>query len=101
MILDVRCLPNPYYVKSLRKLTGNNKKVSDYVMRSPVAEAFFQSVMDQLEVVVPGYIQEGKYHLNLAFGCTGGHHRSVAMAVRVAQALRDKGYRVTLEHRDL
>ncbi len=101
MILDARCLPNPYYVRSLRKLTGNNKKVSNYVMKQPIAETFYQSVIDQLDALVPGYIREGKYHLNLAFGCTGGHHRSVAMAARVAQTLRDKGYRVTLEHRDL
>ncbi|MBQ1396156.1 MAG: RNase adapter RapZ [Eubacterium sp.] len=100
-IMDCRCLPNPYYVPSLKKLTGKNKKVSNYVMRQPVADDFFRTALDQLEAIVPGYIREGKYHLNLAFGCTGGHHRSVAMAIRVAQALRDKGYRVTLEHRDL
>ena len=101
MVFDARFIPNPFYVKSLRDLTGNNKKVSNYVMRQPVADDFFRTALDQLEAIVPGYIREGKYHLNLAFGCTGGHHRSVAMAIRVAQALRDKGYRVTLEHRDL
>lgn len=100
IVFDVRFLPNPYYVPSLKKLTGRNKKVYNYVMRPGIAARFVQDLTGLLTELIPNYMREGKYHLNIAFGCTGGQHRSVAMAVRMSEVLAAKGYRVTLEHRD-
>ncbi|MBF1138498.1 MAG: RNase adapter RapZ [[Eubacterium] sulci] len=101
LVLDMRFIPNPYYLPSLKRLTGNNKKVSSYVLRQKVTQAFIKAELEMLEMLIPAYIKEGKYHLNIAFGCTGGQHRSVATADEVAKELRAKGYRVTLEHRDI
>ncbi len=101
LVFDMRFIPNPYYVPSLKRLTGNNKKVYSYVFKQSVAEKFVGDLLNLLEDLIPSYIKEGKQHLNLAFGCTGGQHRSVAMADRMAKELRDRGYRITLEHRDL
>ena len=98
---DLRFIPNPYYVKSLRKLTGNNKKVSAYVFRHEIAEEFVKQFFDLMNMLIPGYIKEGKHHINIAFGCTGGHHRSVAVANRVAEIFRQDGKLVTVNHRDL
>lgn len=101
LVFDMRFIPNPYYVPSLKKLTGNNQKVSRYVMKHQIAEEFAHQLEHMIGTVVPCYIKEGKYHLNIAFGCTGGQHRSVAMANHMAEVFRRNGYRVTLEHRDL
>ncbi|MCI8647077.1 MAG: RNase adapter RapZ [Firmicutes bacterium] len=101
MVFDMRFIPNPYYVKSLRSLTGNNKKVRDYVLKQDVTQAFFARVEPLVLELIPSYMREGKYNLNLAFGCTGGHHRSVASANEMAERLRTAGKRVTVEHRDL
>ncbi len=101
LVFDMRFIPNPYYVPSLKKLTGNNRKVSGYVFRQPIANQFLEQLENMLDTVIPAYKQEGKYHLNIAFGCTGGQHRSVAMACKVAEIMEAKGYRVTLEHRDI
>ena len=101
LVLDMRFIPNPYYLPSLKRLTGNNKKVSSYVLRQKVTQDFIKAELEMLEMLIPVYIKEGKYHLNIAFGCTGGQHRSVATADEVAKELRAKGYRVTLEHRDI
>lgn len=101
IMFDVRFIPNPYYVPSLRKLTGNNKKIVEYVFRSGIAGEFVDRVHDLVSSMVPGYISEGKYHLNIAFGCTGGHHRSVAVANAAAEKFRQDGMRVRVSHRDL
>ena len=101
IVVDVRFLPNPYYVPSLKKLTGRNKKIKDYVFRSELADQFVTMEHELLLTVIPGYISEGKYHLNVAFGCTGGHHRSVAVAETMAEIFAREDYRVTLEHRDM
>ena len=101
MVFDMRFIPNPYYVPSLKKLTGNNKKVFHYVMKQQVAADFAARLTDMLDAVIPAYMNEGKYHLNIAFSCTGGQHRSVSMANHMAEVFREKGYRVTLRHRDL
>lgn len=101
MVFDMRFIPNPYYVKSLRELTGNNKKVRDYVMKQDVTQEFLRAVEPLILSLIPSYMREGKYNLNLAFGCTGGHHRSVAMANEMAERLSTHGKRVTVEHRDL
>ena len=90
-----------YIQKSLRKLTGNNKKVSSYVFRHEIAEEFVKQFIELINMLIPGYIKEGKHHINIAFGCTGGHHRSVAVANRVAEIFREDGKLVTINHRDL
>ena len=100
-MFDVRFLPNPFYVPSLKKLTGNNKKVKDYIFKSRLAGEFVDSVHSLLTSMVQGYIDEGKYHLNIAFGCTGGHHRSVAIANAVAEEFKKDGMRVRVYHRDM
>lgn len=101
VVFDVRFLPNPFYVPSLKKLTGNNRKVRDYIFKSELAGAFTDSVHDLIGSMMQGFIDEGKYHLNISFGCTGGHHRSVAIANAVAEKFRDDGLRVKVSHRDL
>lgn len=101
VMFDVRFLPNPYWVQSLRKLSGNNKKIVNYIFRNELAGKFVDSVHMMIKTMAPGYINEGKYHLNIAFGCTGGHHRSVAIANAVAEAFKEDGMRVHVSHRDL
>ena len=101
MVFDMRFVPNPYYVKSQRSLTGNNKKVRDYVMKQDVTGNFMDKTEQLLLELIPSYMREGKYNLNLAFGCTGGQHRSVASANEMAERLRRQGKRIIVEHRDL
>ena len=101
MVFDMRFIPNPYYVKSLRPLTGNNAKVSRYVLKHDVTQEFLQKAMDMIDMLIPFYIKEGKYSLNICIGCTGGHHRSVAVANELHRRLQESGKSTTLEHRDL
>ena len=101
MVFDVRFIPNPYYVESLKHLTGNNKKVQRYVLRHEIARKFIEQLTVMIDTIVPCYVKEGKNHLNIAFGCTGGQHRSVTLANEMARIFREEGYRVTLEHREL
>ena len=101
IVFDVRFVPNPFWVPSLKKLTGNNKKVSDFVFKHEIAVNFLEETHHLLTSMVPGYINEGKYHLNIAFGCTGGHHRSVAIANALADKFKSDGVRVRVKHRDL
>ena len=99
--LDVRFIPNPYYVPSLKKLTGNNKKVSQYVLKHDITKEFINRTAELIEKLIPCYIKEGKYSLTVAVGCTGGHHRSVAVANELYRIFSGQGRTVTLEHRDL
>ena len=101
LVFDMRFIPNPYYVKSLRKLTGNNKKIQDFVLKHQVTRDFLDKAMDMIEMLIPFYIKEGKYNLDVCIGCTGGHHRSVAVANELNRRLTEKGRRTTLEHRDI
>jgi UPF0042 nucleotide-binding protein len=101
MVFDMRFIPNPFYVPSLKELSGNSKRVRDYVMKTPVSRTFRDAVLRLIEELAPHFSQEGKYRLNLAFGCTGGRHRSVAMANVFNEMLSEKGYRTALTHRDL
>lgn len=99
--VDVRFIPNPYYVPDLKKLTGLDKPVADYVFSQTAARDFVKMMKDMINALIPNYINEGKYHLNLAFGCTGGQHRSVAIACKMAELFREDGDKiVTLNHRD-
>ena len=100
-VVDARFIPNPYYVQSLRKLTGNNKKVANYVLGKDVTKEFLNRYTELIMREIPNYIKEGKYSLTIAIGCTGGQHRSVALANEIARIFREEGRRVTLEHREL
>ena len=100
-VVDVRFIPNPYYVQTLRKLTGNNKKVQQYVLKHEVTQVFVKSMVEAIHKLVPYYIKEGKYSLTIAFGCTGGQHRSVTLANELYRIFDEEGWRVTLEHKEL
>lgn len=100
-IFDVRFIPNPFYVKSLKKKTGNDKAVQKYVMESTDAQFFKDEIVKLILALMPAYIREGKYSLNIAFGCTGGQHRSVTMANIIYKELKEKNIKATLIHRDL
>ena len=101
LVFDVRFLPNPYYVAELRRLTGLDDGVRDYVFSSPVTHEFLQRLSDFVGWLLPKYEEEGKTSLVIAVGCTGGHHRSVAIAHALAQHIRDLGRPVAESHRDL
>ena len=101
LMIDVRFLPNPFYDPKMRTLTGNDKLVSDFVLQNPVTEKFLEAWWSLLDVAMPGYVAEGKSHLSIAVGCTGGQHRSVAIANATAAYLERGGYHVSLSHRDL
>ena len=100
-VFDARFIPNPFYVPSLKNLTGNNKKVSSYVMRFKEAQDFVGRICGLAVDLIPSYVREGKYTLTICIGCTGGRHRSVATANALADHLRELGRSVTLIHRDL
>lgn len=100
LVFDVRCLPNPFYIPELKHLTGIDKKVRDYVMSFPQSEKLEQKLYDLVDFLVPLYVGEGKSRLVIAFGCTGGKHRSVTFAERAAEHFNVQGYRVRLNHRD-
>lgn len=102
LVFDVRFLPNPFYIDELKYLTGNDKAVQDYVLQSGEADIFLNKLEDMLEYLIPGYVKEGKYQLVVAIGCTGGHHRSVTLANKLYENMKDKGdYGLTLSHRDI
>lgn len=101
LMIDVRFLPNPFYDPKMRTLTGNDKLVSDFVLQNPTTEKFLDAWWSLLDVAMPGYVAEGKSHLSIAVGCTGGQHRSVAIANATAAYLEKSGYHVSLSHRDL
>jgi len=101
VVFDLRFLPNPHYVRELRPLSGKDGPVRDYVMASSGAAEFLRHLFDFLDFMLPLYAREGKAYLTIALGCTGGRHRSVALAPQVADHLRAQGYRVIVEHRDI
>lgn len=100
LVFDVRFLPNPYYIEDLRPKTGDDQEVRDYVMNSEVSKEFFAKLKDMIEFLIPHYIEEGKSHLVIAIGCTGGRHRSVTISNLIYDELIKKGYRVVKKHRD-
>ena len=101
IVFDVRFIPNPFYVPELKAMTGDDKEVQDYVMESEDAKYFKDHVVEAIIKLIPAYEREGKYNLNIAFGCTGGQHRSVTMANIIYGELKDRGVSVKLKHRDL
>jgi UPF0042 nucleotide-binding protein len=100
LVFDVRFLPNPHYVEHLRPLTGEDPQVKEYLWRWMVTHKYMQKLQDLLEFSIPYYIREGKAQLVVALGCTGGKHRSVALAIELARLLGSR-YRVQVEHRDI
>lgn len=101
LMIDVRFLPNPFYDPQMRPLTGNDAPVRDFVLQNDVTKKFLDAWYRLLDVAMPGYVAEGKSHLSIAVGCTGGQHRSVAIANATADYLQRGGYHVSLSHRDL
>ncbi len=102
LVFDVRFLPNPFYVDELKRLTGLDKPVQDYVMGFKEAEQFLDILESMLRFLLPNYIKEGKNQLVIAIGCTGGHHRSVTLAERLYQRVARIGnYGITITHRDV
>ena len=101
MVMDVRFLPNPHWIETLRPLTGLDEPVRRYVLDQPATGEFLQRFEHLLELLVPAYATEGKSYLSIAIGCTGGQHRSVAISEELAGWLRQRGYQPRITHRDL
>ncbi|ROO84133.1 UPF0042 nucleotide-binding protein [Actinocorallia herbida] len=101
LVVDCRFLPNPHWVPELRPQNGRDEAVRDYVLGQRGAKEFLDSYTDVLRLLIEGYEREGKHYVTLAVGCTGGKHRSVAMAEQFGQRLRDEGVDVQVAHRDL
>ena len=101
MIIDVRCLPNPFYIPELKELTGLNKAVRDYVLGSPETQEFVQRTLSMLDYSVPLYLKEGKSELVVGVGCTGGKHRSITVARELEHHFLKLGYRCIIQHRDV
>jgi len=101
LVLDVRFLPNPFFVEELKPLTGNDPRVRNYVLGQQETQAFLQHLFDFLDYLLPLFAQEGKTHLTLAIGCTGGQHRSVVIAKVLADHLTQGIFPFTLHHREL
>lgn len=102
IVLDVRFLPNPYYIEDLKEKTGNDPEVQDYVMNNERAELFVKKLEDLVQFLLPNYIWEGKNQLVIAIGCTGGKHRSVTLANRLYEFVSgNEHYGARIEHRDI
>lgn len=101
LVFDVRCLPNPYYVENLKKLTGLDEPVREYVMKWDQTKGFVSRLLDLIDYMIPLYCNEGKSQLVIAIGCTGGHHRSVTLAQLLYAHLQEKDFRVSVNHRDI
>ena len=102
LVFDVRFLPNPYYIDELKKQTGNDKPVQDYVMGFDVSHVFLNKLTDMVQFLLPNYVQEGKNQLIIGIGCTGGKHRSVTLANKLFESLSlQNDYGIRIEHRDI
>ena len=101
LVFDVRCLPNPFYIPELKDLTGLDEAVTNYVMEFDQSKEFLRKLTDLLDFTLPLYLEEGKSELIIAFGCTGGKHRSVTFAEAMARHLRDRNVHCSTTHRDI
>jgi len=101
LVMDVRFLPNPHYIEELRPYSGEDERVRDFVLRRKETQAFLRKFRDLLAFLLPYYVSEGKTHLIIALGCTGGTHRSVVLANEIEKFLKEKGYNVVVRHRDV
>lgn len=101
LVMDVRFLPNPHFVSGLRQKTGLENEVADYVLSSEVCIEFVAKYLDLLQFLIPKYVHEGKSYINIGIGCTGGKHRSVALAEHFAKSLKIERCLISAKHRDL
>jgi UPF0042 nucleotide-binding protein len=101
LVFDVRFLPNPNYIPRFKNLTGRNPGVARYIRSFPQTVEFIKRITELLTYLLPHYIREGKSYLTIAFGCTGGQHRSVMMADQIRKNLADAGFKVKVSHRDI
>jgi UPF0042 nucleotide-binding protein len=101
LVFDVRFIPNPYYIDSMRKLTGKNEVVRNYVLSMKETVGFLSKLTDMLDFLIPNYVKEGKSQLVIGIGCTGGRHRSVAIADSLYKILAEKNNKVIIDHRDI
>lgn len=101
LVFDVRFLPNPYYIPELKKYSGNDEPVRSYVMGFEETKKFIGKLEDMLSFLIPSYLKEGKRQLIVSIGCTGGRHRSVTIANSIFNKLKDNGYKVNIDHRDI
>ena len=100
-LFDARVLPNPFYTEALRDKTGFDKAVRDFVMDSDISREYLDGIVNLLVSLLPYYAEKGRQTLTVAFGCTGGRHRSVTLAIYLAERLRERGYDACDEHRDI
>ncbi len=100
LVFDVRFLPNPFYIEELKHKSGLDREVRDYVTSFPQTVEFEKKLQDMITFLIPYYIEEGKNQLIISIGCTGGKHRSVTIAERLGEFLKNKNYRTVIEHRD-
>lgn len=101
LVFDVRCLPNPFYLEELRPLTGLDKPIFEFVMEKEETKGFVTRFVDMIDYLLPLYSREGKSQLVISVGCTGGHHRSVALAQFMCDRLTQKGFKTSVTHRDI
>ena len=101
LVFDVRFIPNPFYIESMKRLSGKNDAVRNYVLEMKETQDFLDKLTDMLDFLIPNYIKEGKSQLVIGIGCTGGRHRSVAIADSIHKILQEKQHRVVVEHRDI
>ena len=101
LVFDVRFLPNPHYIPSLKNLTGKSQAVKNYIFRHEETKIFMDKLVDMLKFLIPQYVKEGKQHLIIGIGCTGGRHRSVAISNDMAERLKKEGHSVVCRHRDI
>lgn len=101
LVFDVRCLPNPYYIPELKNKTGLDKDVYDYVLQFDEAKELLKKFCDLVDFLIPLYEKEGKAQLVIAFGCTGGKHRSVTFAQALSKHLTEQGHNIRIQHRDI
>ncbi len=100
LVFDVRFLPNPYYISELKEHSGKEEAVREYVLKWDETKIFLDKVLDLIDFLIPQYVKEGKPNLVIGFGCTGGFHRSVVLAERVGEEIKNKGINVNIYHRD-
>ena len=101
MIFDARFIPNPFYIESLRSLPGTNQQIQKYVTDFRITQRFMETCFNLIRDLIPYYIREGKTYLSIAFGCTGGRHRSVVLINELAIHLQSQGYKTFIKHRDI
>lgn len=101
LVFDVRFIPNPFYIPELKKFSGNDEPVSAYVLKQQETTGFLDKTIDLLKFLIPNYITEGKRQLIVSIGCTGGRHRSVAIANQIYKELANEHYDISIEHRDI